>query len=532
MVWLQLLKALATAAACTLGALKFLHMLQLESYQMPGYRRYLASHPQVMRGAALLSGLVCTAASLALSFLLTMFVRGNTPNVLANIAASAMAVLCALKMEADRRGTKEKKPFAYTPRMKRLIGCTAVISAVAALALCTTPVPPFILLSLVPWLPMASATLMQPWENHVNMGFFRDAQATLAARPDLIKIGITGSFGKTSTKFVLATILSEKYCVLATPASFNTPMGLTRVIREKLEPRHEVFIAEMGARHKGDIRELVELVHPQYGLLTSVGAQHLETFGDMETIARTKYELIEGIEEENGSAFFVSDDGIVDSLYARAGCEKTLVCDARAEGGCYARDIESGPSGSRFTLVLQGREIPVTTALLGMHNIKNICLACACAARLGLNDTQIMRGVSRLKPVEHRLQLLPSAGGIAVIDDAFNANPVGAKEALRVLGSFPGRHIVVTPGFVEEGGMEETMNRELGAQIAENCDIAILIGKKHAGPIARGAKENGMPEQAIHLVGSLEEAQKILGAIGMKGDTVLFENDLPDNYSE
>ena len=531
MIWLKLIGTAATAGCLTLASLRFLHMLQLESYQLPGYKRYLSSHPQAMRGLALYAGIACTAAVYVLSFLLTALVRGNTPGIIAQIAAIVLMALAALRIETDRRGTKEKKPFAYTKRMKRLIGASGAVALAAAALVSATPVPPYILLCFAPLLPIAAAALMQPVENHINMGFFRDAQATLAARPDLIKIGITGSFGKTSTKFVLATILSEKYCVLASPASFNTPMGLTRVIREMLEPRHEVFIAEMGARHKGDIKELIELVHPKFGLLTSVGAQHLETFGDIETVARTKYELIDGIEEENGAAFFVADGGIVDSLYNKAHCEKTLVC-AENDDGCYAKNVVSGPSGSSFTLVIGGREIPVTTALLGSHNIKNICLACACAARLGLTDTQIMRGVSKLKPVEHRLQLLPSAGGIAVIDDAFNANPVGAKEALRVLGTFPGRHIVVTPGFVEEGGMEETMNRELGAQIAENCDIAILIGKKHAQPIAQGALKAGMPEQNVHLVASLEEAQAILGRIGMRGDTVLFENDLPDNYNE
>lgn len=118
---------------------------------------------------------------------------------------------------------------------------------------------------------------MQPVEKGINNHYLNDAKAKLAARDDLIKIGITGSFGKTSTKFVLAAILSEKFDVLATPSSFNTPMGLTRVIREQLEPHHQVFIAEMGARHVGDIKELVDLVHPKYGMITSVGPQHLET---------------------------------------------------------------------------------------------------------------------------------------------------------------------------------------------------------------------------------------------------------------
>lgn len=135
-------------------------------------------------------------------------------------------------------------------------------------------------------------------EKLISEMYFRDAQRKLRERPDLIKIGITGSYGKTSVKFILGTLLQEKYQTLVTPASFNTPMGVTRIIREKLRPAHQVFVAEMGARHVGDIREMCRLVHPTLGVLTSVGPQHLDTFKTLERIKQTKYELMEAIPQD------------------------------------------------------------------------------------------------------------------------------------------------------------------------------------------------------------------------------------------
>ena len=154
------------------------------------------------------------------------------------------------------------------------------------------------------------------------------------------------------------------------------------------------------------------------------------------------------------------------------------------------------------------------------------------AAKLGLSDKQIAKGVSKLRPVEHRLQLTALRPGLTMIDDAFNANPAGAAEALRVLSSFPGRHIIVTPGFVEEGASEQQLNRELGTRIAKCADIAILVGRRHTQPIADGASAAGMPKDSIISVTSLDEAMQTISRISREGDTILFENDLPDNYNE
>ena len=170
--------------------------------------------------------------------------------------------------------------------------------------------------------------------------------------------------------------------------------------------------------------------------------------------------------------------------------------------------------------------------MLGELNIRNILLCASAALSLGLSMKQIARGISKIKPVEHRLQLVRHPGGLNVIDDAFNSNIRGAKQAFQVLKQFPQKRIVVTPGMVELGGQEAEMNREFGAAMADCCDIAVLVGKKRSEAISAGLKEHGFPQEMIRVVGSLEEATQLIRKITGTGDTVLFENDLPDNYSE
>ena len=517
--------------ASALVARYYLHMFQLESYQLDGYIRWLKKHSEKHLGWTLNIGVGSGVAYYVLALFLNMFFGGicwTISSVVTMLGFAAGAYL----LDKSLHAAPEKKPLVYTPRMKRLYAALALVAVLLGLLINVIGLPGVFMFIGVPYLTLAAGFIMQPVEKAISNGYLNDAKRKLAAREDLIKIGITGSYGKTSTKFILASILSEKYDVLATPSSFNTPMGLTRVIREQLADHHQVFLAEMGARHVGDIKELVDLVHPKYGMITSVGAQHLETFGDVDTVANTKFELIEGLPED-GMGFFAADGGEVDKLFERAKVKKYraglkgVLLDMRAD------DIEVGPAGSTFTLKNGlGETVQCTTKLLGRHNIQNIVLACSLASKLGLTMEQIAKGVSKIEPVEHRLQLIPGANGVTVIDDAFNSNPVGAKAALDVLSGFPGRHVVVTPGMVEQGEQEDAINRQFGSQMAYACDIAILIGRKHTAPIVEGLLNGGMAQEAIYVVNSLEEATVILGQIGRPGDTVLFENDLPDNYSE
>lgn len=546
-MWWLIIVELVVALACTLAACRFyLHMLQLESYQLDGYARWMKAHSSRLTGWHFRCGLIASLIGFVLPVVLSLLFTGEIKR--SAIISAVLTMVCALGYSgamayADYQ-TRQKKKLVFTGRMRRL---TAMLVLVCALALgllflilrrdhtadtglMLMWVPPFFLIAAAPYLVYAAAALIQPVEKAVNRKYFRMAQKKLAARQDLIKIGITGSYGKTSTKFALAAILSEKYNCLASSASVNTPMGLSRMINTELKQEHQVMIAEMGARHVGDIKELVELVHPRYGLITSVGPQHLETFGSLEKIAATKNELIAGL-PRNGCAFFAADNGAVDKLYDRCKIEKMRTGIDEEGLDMRAENVKVDARGSSFTLVApNGERAQCQTKLLGNHNISNIALCASVAYKLGLTMNQIAQGIGKIEPTPHRLQVIP--GPLVVIDDAFNANPVSAKRALDVLGQFPGKHLIVTPGFVELGKDEKKYMYEFGTQIAAVCDAAILVGPTHTAPIREGLLAAGFSEKSIFSVNSLDEGTPLIRTVVGQGDVVLFENDLPDNYTE
>lgn len=534
----------AAACALVLASLPLVHMLQLESYQGRMYLKWLGRHfasdvmPDLLVGAAALL-LRCSYAMLF-----------NTSYVLAQvcyIGADAVYLILQLLLFLGYKRREQIKPLAFTGRVKRLLAAEFVLGAlVAGSSFFIVRVDTgamqwgtFLLQNLVRYLPGLLLPLFvflaygvtYPLEAAVKRWYFNDAKKKLAAREDVTKIGITGSFGKTGTKYALGTILAQKHNVLFTPGSFNTPMGVTRVIRGQLSDEHEIFIAEMGARYRGDIRELCRLVQPKFGIITAIGKQHLETFGSLEGVIATKGELMEGLGPD-GCCFFNGDDENCRALYNRCALPEKYLFGTQGEGlFLAAEEIAVGPEGSTFTLrAADGEVVQCKTKLLGRHNIVNLTGAAACAYRLGLTLPEIAEGIAKVEPVEHRLQLIQ--GAVTVIDDAFNANPVGSREALNVLASFAGRRICVTPGMVELGAEEAELNKAFGRHMAQCVDIAIVIGKGHADPICEGLREAGFPESCIVRATSLAEATEKLPAYTEPGAVVLFENDLPDNYRE
>ncbi len=535
-VWLI---AFGVGAASLVAGRSLMHYFQLESYQFPGYFRTVKRN--LLR--AVLPGLIMTAYLMLLLLIHRSIDRfmaeGNVLRILVALGADALALLGGWWCRSLLQVKKAKKPFVVTMRVKRTYVTSAIVFTVICAVfglLLTGEEPRLYFLGLFPlllpvWIALGGLCAW-PIEKLVSEMYFRDAQRKLASRPDLIKIGITGSYGKTSVKFILGTILQEKFQVLVTPSSFNTPMGVTRIIREKLMPAHQIFVAEMGARHVGDIKELCRLVHPHHGVLTSVGPQHLDTFHSIERIKSTKYELMDAI-PDGGCCFFPDDKAICRELFDKTRKEKRLcsIHPGADDADVWATDIHVSPAGSSFILHTMNDEIRCETKLLGEHNIQNIILAATVGLHLGMTPRQVARGISKITPVEHRLQLIPSTG-VTIIDDAFNSNPKGAQAALRVLKEFDGRRIIITPGMVELGDGEDEFNHEFGLMMAECVDVAILVGKKHTSPIAKGLKEAGFLQENVHVVSTLDEAAAILRKIGHPGDVALFENDLPDHYSE
>ena len=534
---------MGTAAGCLLAGRLLLHYFQLESYQFPGYFRTLKRNlpKSLLPGlcmAVLLSGTL-TVISLLLPD------DGTEIHIRWFLAVAETALLIGGGYALGRLFSekKAKKAFVFTARVKRLYVVSFIVLTLILLAFvngaihgsltgkriaaaCVMLFP-----SLLPLWIALTGLLAWPVEKAISEMYFRDAQRILKSRKDLIRIGITGSWGKTSVKFILGTILEEKFHTLVTPASFNTPMGVTKIIRSRLEPGHRVFVAEMGARHVGDIKEMCRLVHPQIGVLTSVGPQHLDTFRTIERVTKTKYELIEALPED-GQSFFADDSGICRELYEKTAKGKTIAgLDSEADD-VWAENIRYSPAGCDFDLCTHDVYVHCNTQLLGELNIRNILLGASVAMRLGMTPEEIARGIQKIRPIEHRLQLIRNPGGINVIDDAFNSNIRGAKQAFEVLKTFPKQRIVITPGMVELGEQEYRLNREFGAAMAECCDTAILIGKNRSEAIREGLLSKGFLEEHILIKATLEEASAMMKNLVSPGDTVLFENDLPDNYTE
>ncbi|MCB0330742.1 MAG: UDP-N-acetylmuramoyl-tripeptide--D-alanyl-D-alanine ligase [Bdellovibrionales bacterium] len=438
----------------------------------------------------------------------------------------------------------EKKPFVFTQRATRLaVSCAvfALLPPLLFLIYCSsTTAAAFSVVwaVLVPVVLIAANSVNFPLEKQVNDYYLRDATRRRRELTDLQVIGITGSYGKTSTKHFVHALLARRYISYMTPGSVNTELGLAREIRERLRPIHEFFIAEMGARELGDIRACAEVVQPTWGILTCIGKAHLETFGSQEGIMQTKGELLQSI-APGGICFLNADDPHTEGMMKYVKSDVRLFglhpsSTSQSEVDVFARDIVVTQEGSSFWV--DGRKVSepfeVKSQLLGRHNISNLICAISVALEAKVPVAVIQAAVRTLPPVEHRLQLLKKGNGILVIDDAFNSNPEGFREALDTLALFSDRRrVLVTPGMVELGVEEVRENRSIGKYAAARVDHVVLVGaEKRIAPLRDGLLENGFLAENIEMVGSLNQARQHLTQFNRPGDVVLFENDLPDIY--
>lgn len=522
--------------------LYLMHMFQQNSYKPREYGEWMAVQTNVGR----LLG-KCLYALISLPLVLI----GNMGCLIAACLMNGMTILV-------NKLHKAKKPLVYTPRVKRMLVTTGILyllvltvfllpgirmKAVGGVALTSpgmiaSPAYPilrnveFVLLLLFvlqPFLILLVNWVNHPIEKGIDQGFINDAARILREMPNLKIIGVTGSYGKTSVKYYLSTLLSTQYNVLHTPGNYNTTLGVVRTIRERMKPFHEIFICEMGAREVGDIKEICDLVHPDYGIITSIGPQHLQSFHTIENIVSTKFELADAV-PASGKVFLNYDNSYIRAKKIDKNIVSYGITDENVDFRAY--DIAVSPRGSFFKMKDEtGKEYEFHTRLVGGHNVQNIAGAIAVAHTLGIPMEKLLYPVKQLESVPHRLQLVKQGDRI-LIDDAYNSNRNGFEAALDTLSMFKELRILLTPGMVELGEKQYDENKAVGIYAADKCDYAVLVGKEQTKPIQDGLMEAGFPENRMILVDTLQEAFRMVNAIpDEKQKVVLIENDLPDNYA-
>lgn len=508
-----------------------LMMLQQNSYRNERYMRWLRSSGDTTSVIRLMGIVV-------LLFLLTPMVPP--------VVSMPCAFLYCGCVTGRLLGAIYKKPLVWTNRAKRIYAVQMVLAVLAGVAvvlplslggavytLCHVVTCVAIGLYLLSHpITMAANWLLLPVEKHINRRYYNEAADMLRSMPDMKIIGVTGSYGKTSTKHYLHRILSEQFDTLMTPGSFNTPMGVIRTVREMMKPYNEVFIVEMGAKQVGDIKEICDLVHPHMGIVTAVGEQHLESFGSIENVQRTKFELVDALPSD-GLAVVNNDFPMCASRpVSNVECIRYAVTDT--DGARFvAEDIKYDADGTEFTIVDRenGMQLKLHTRLVGECNISNLIAAVIIALRLGMDNDKIAYAVEHIEQVEHRLNVKRTAGGITIIDDAYNSNPTGSKMAMDVLRQMTsGKRIVITPGMIELGDRQEELNYRLGTYIATAADIAIIVGRYNRQALTDGIASVEGSQCRVETADTFAEAQLMLGSTARSGDTVLYENDLPDTF--
>jgi UDP-N-acetylmuramoyl-tripeptide--D-alanyl-D-alanine ligase len=549
---------------------RLLHLFQLEHYEPARLLLWLRRRHELFAPRELAPVAVLYGAAIAVAA-----VGGSHSGWVCGALLLLTAPLALLGVRDWRRPAV--KPLVFTERALRLLIAAllplllllliAISLAGAALTLAgliAVLVLAFGLLAFAPWTLLGANIALRPLQSAINRHYEQRARDLLRDWAPLT-IGITGSYGKTTTKFCVGAVLAADRPTLVTPDSYNSFLGVIRTINEHLEWRHRAFVVEMGMFRRGDIAELCELVHPTIGVITAIGPMHLERLGSIEAIAAAKGELLDALPPDGHFVTNAGDPRCLE-LAARATVPVTLfgieddptqaaaVAEASLAPGTpqgtpipspqnkphvqvIARDVALAEGRTTFNLQLDGPDGPavaVSAGLLGRHNVLNLLAAAAVGRVLGIEPARIAEGLAQAQAPPHRLQPIHNRrAGVVVIDDAYNSNPDGAAAALEVLREHHAtRRLLVTPGMVELGELEAQLNRRFGEQAGAVCDIAILVGPARTEPIAAGLAAAGMDSAAVHVVRDIAQATELLGRLTRAGDVVLFENDLPDTYAE
>lgn len=494
----------------------YMHMFQLNSYFFTKHMHWIKEH----KNKILFQFLIVMIATILL--------------IVNNIVSTILAILLlSISIFYNIPKCKAKIEFKITNRVKRmfitemiLVFVVLIINYKNYIFLKLT-----ILTILTPFMCIVANFINFPVEYIGKKHYINQAKKILAEMPNLIVIGVTGSYGKTSVKNFLERILQKKYEVLTTPKNYNTTMGVVKTIRENLKSTHQVFICEMGATKLNDIKEICDIVKPKFGIITSIGPQHLESFMSIENIIKAKFELANSVKENNGTIFLNFNNEYLSKQHIKQDFIAYGVNNNKLDYNAF--NIKTSSKGSTFSIIDKAlnKKIEFKTKLIGAHNVENIVGAIAVSNYLGIELNDIALEVRGLKNIKHRLQLI-SNKNLNIIDDSYNSNPVSSKSALDTISQFDGTKIIVTPGLIELGNDEKKYNSELGKYACSICDYIFLVNSKQTKYVFEGVSSTNFNKDRVFNVNSPEQAIKEILDLNISDNvTVLLENDLPDNYN-
>ncbi|MBI5178822.1 MAG: UDP-N-acetylmuramoyl-tripeptide--D-alanyl-D-alanine ligase [Nitrospinae bacterium] len=507
---------------------RFASVLQAERYHTDAYLKWAAQGGAIRTFGKGVSDQWLHAAILI--FVAMLYLPHATPGIAMIGLIACGAVWAAGNIVPDKEA---KKPFVFTARVKRLFAITAALDIALLVAAKKTAgahfIPVAVLIGYCQPLALALGNLAAgPVESALQAGFKRQARKKLAGKT---VVAITGSYGKTGTKEAVAHLLETGFPIVKTPGSFNTPMGLCKVINEKMQPHHEMFITEMGATRRGDIKELCDMVRPAVGIITSIGEAHFETFGSMEKVGQTKFELADALPPDG--VLFINNDYEAARKLAQGRPQKLITYGLEIPSDYMPQNIRCDRNGSTFDIKTPvGTVENVRIRLLGKLHVINVTAAFAVGRHFKIAPERLKHAASTLPQVEARLQLIENPGSYLIINDGFNSNPVGAKAAVETLGLFNGfKKILVTPGIVDMGGKHEQANFAFGLAAAKYCNTVLLINQRRTQPIADGLAKCGFSGD-LQVFPSLALAREYLNTAADANSVVLFENDLPDHMEK
>lgn len=372
--------------------------------------------------------------------------------------------------------------------------------------------------TLIPLSLIFGAAINYPYDRIKYLLTIRGAKKKLSENKNLKVIFVTGSFAKTTTKRYLYELLKDDYKTVATPKSFNTPIGICLSVKD-INADTQIFIAEAGARRAGDIKTLCQIVRPDISVVTGIAPQHIETFGAVENIIAEKEEAVKNLKVGGFAVISVETTGgriICD----RATADKILVGSGETADVKF-RNVKFSAYGSSFDIMCGEKTLEITAPFVGIHNVVDFTLAAAVAIKLGVRAEKIENVAKTLTPPKHRFSVSVSGNGVTIIDDGYNANIEGIKSGAESLKYFGGKKFAVFSGIVEGGTKSYELNSEAGRVLSENCDRLIAVGRL-ADEILSCAKGERTED--------LDGAKEILKKEVRRGDTVAFFSDLPDRY--